>query len=347
MKEGRTTVYNEITSKEKLSNVNPKNIELEKDFLEYLKSIDRAKTTIKQYESNLHIFWVWNMEHNNDKFFVELNKREIAKFQSYALNEWLWSPKRIRTVKATLSSLSNYIENILDDEFKDYKPIVRKIESPVDDTVREKTILTVEDVQPLLDYLVEHKNYEKACLAALALYSGRRKTELTRFKVSYFDDKNLICGGALYKTPEKMQTKGRGSRGKMLDVYILAKQFKPYFDLWMGERKTIGIETDWLFPKFKNGIWLDEHIESTIIDSWSRTFSNILGKPFYPHALRHTFTTNLLEQNLPESIVQTILGWSSADMLRIYDDRSSDEQLEKYFDENGIKKVEEKGLKDL
>lgn len=79
----------------------------------------------------------------------------------------------------------------------------------------------------------------------------------------------------------------------------------------------------------------------------SRTFSNILGKPFYPHALRHTFTTNLLEQNLPESIVQTILGWSSADMLRIYDDRSSDEQLEKYFDENGIKKVEEKGLKDL
>ena len=175
MKEGRTTVYNEITSKEKLSNVNPKNIELEKDFLEYLKSIDRAKTTIKQYESNLHIFWVWNMEHNNDKFFVDLNKREIAKFQSYALNEWLWSPKRIRTVKATLSSLSNYIENILDDEFKDYKPIIRKIESPVDDTVREKTILTVEDVQPLLDYLVEHKNYEKACLAALALYSGMIK----------------------------------------------------------------------------------------------------------------------------------------------------------------------------
>ena len=45
--------------------------------------------------------------------------------------------------------------------------------------------------------------------------------------------------------------------------------------------------------------------------------------------------------------MQTILGWSSADMLRIYDDRSSDEQLEKYFDGNGIKKIKEKGLKDL
>ena len=42
---------------------------------------------------------------------------------------------------------------------------------------------------------------------------------LTRFKASYFDKENLICDGALYKTPEKMQTKGRGQRGKLLDVY--------------------------------------------------------------------------------------------------------------------------------
>ncbi len=34
-KEGRTTVYNDITSKEKLEKVNPENISLENDFLEY------------------------------------------------------------------------------------------------------------------------------------------------------------------------------------------------------------------------------------------------------------------------------------------------------------------------
>lgn len=347
IKDGRTTVYNEITSEDKLKEVNEDNLQLEEDFLEYLESIDRSKGTIKQYRANLHIFWCWNLEFNKNKFFVDLTKREIAKFQNHALNVWQWSPRRIRTVKATISSLSNFIETILDDEYEGYKPIVRKIESPADEAIREKAVFDDEDLQPLLDKLVEKKKYEKACFLALALYSGRRKAELTRFKVSYFDDENLICGGALYKTPEKMVTKGRGQRGKLLDVYILAKQFKPYFDLWMSEREELGIESDWLFPKHKDGKWIDEHIDISTIDSWARTFTNMLGRPFYPHALRHSFCTNLLEQNLPESVVQTIIGWSSSDMVRLYDDRTADSQLEKFFGEDGIKQVEKKDLSDL
>ena len=119
-KEGRSTVYNNITSEDKMEQVNPENIQLENDFLEYLASIDRAKSTIKQYKANLHVFWCWNLEFNRNKFFVDLTKREISKFQSHAMTVWGWSPKRIRTVKATISSLSNYIENILDDEFEGY-----------------------------------------------------------------------------------------------------------------------------------------------------------------------------------------------------------------------------------
>lgn len=345
--EGRSTVYNEITSKEKLAQVNTDNLQLEEDFIEYLNSIDRSKGTITQYRANLHVFWCWNLEYNKNKFFVELTKREIAKFQNHAINVWGWSPKRMRTVKATISSLSNYIENILDDEYEDYRPIVRKIESPADETVRIKTVFQMEDLQPLLDQLVERKEYMKACLLALAMYSGKRKAELTRFKASYFDDANLICGGALYKTPEKMQTKGRGQRGKMLDVYTLAKPFKPYLDLWLEERKTLGITSDWLFPKYRDGEWVDEHIEIPMMDSIAKTFSKMLGKSMYWHSIRHLYTTYLLEQNLPENVVQTIQGWSSGDMVRIYDDRSSESQLEKYFGEDGIKEVKQSNLEDL
>lgn len=346
-KAGRSTVYNEITSSEKLELVNDENKQLEEDFLEYLASIDRSTGTIKQYRANLHIFWCWNLEFNKNKFFVDLTKREISKFQNHALKVWGWSPRRIRTVKATISSLSNFIENILDDEYEGYKPIVRKIESPADEAIREKSIFTVEDIQPILDQLVKKEKYMMACFLALTLYSGRRKAELTRFKASYFTEDNLICGGALYKTPEKMTTKGRGQRGKMLDVYVLAKQFQPYLDLWINERNEIGIKSDWLFPKNINGKWIDEHIDISLVDSWARTISNMMGKPFYPHALRHTFTTNLLEQNLPESVVQTIIGWSSGDMVKLYDDRTADSQLEKFFGEDGIKQIEKKGLEDL
>lgn len=347
VKEGRSTVYNNITSEEKLREVNNENIELGNDFIEYLESIGRSAGTVKQYRANLNVFWCWNLEYNKNKFFINLTKREIAKFQNHAINEWGWSPKRIRTVKATISSLSNYVENILDDEYDDYKPIVKKIESPADETVRTKAIFQMEDLQPLLDKLVENEEYMKSCILALAMYSGKRKAELTRFKASYFTDDNLICDGALYKTPEKMQTKGRGQRGKLLDVYTLAKPFKPYLDLWLKQRKDFGITSDWLFPKYKDGKWLDEHIEIPMMDSMARTFSNFLGKPIYWHSLRHLFTTYLLEQNLPENVVQTIQGWASGDMIRIYDDRSSDSQLEKYFGSDGIKVVKKSSLEDL
>ena len=37
-RDGRTTVYNDITSKEKLKEVNEENLQLEEDFIEYLKA---------------------------------------------------------------------------------------------------------------------------------------------------------------------------------------------------------------------------------------------------------------------------------------------------------------------
>lgn len=348
-KNGRTTVYNKITSKEKLSKVNPENKQLEEDFLEYLKSIDRSEGTVKQYKADLHVFWCWNLENNGNKAFHKMSKREFSRFQNCGINEWGWSPKRTRRVKATLSSLSNFISNILDDEdeFKGFTPIVRKIESPANIAIREKTVFSEEELQEILDVLVKEESYMKACALALAMNNGRRKAELLRFKVSYFDDENLICEGALYKTPEMVRTKGRGSNGKPLYLYTLAKGFKQYFDLWMEERKELGIESEWLFPKRVNGRWVDEPAEPSLFDSWAHSFSDIIGRPFYFHAMRHHFTTKLLENHIPEAVVQSIIGWDSSDMLRIYDDREISDSFAQYFGAEGIKKTSSSSIGDL
>jgi Asp-tRNA(Asn)/Glu-tRNA(Gln) amidotransferase C subunit len=42
-----------------------------------------------------------------------------------------------------------------------------------------------------------------------------------------------------------------------------------------------------------------------------------------------------------------IVGWANVSMVEIYDDTDVDDKLGKYFDENGIKKVETKTLSDL
>ena len=69
MGNGRKTVYNSISSPEKLAKVNPENIQLGNDFLEYLTSIDRSKSTVDAYRNDLNIFWCWNLDNNNNKFF--------------------------------------------------------------------------------------------------------------------------------------------------------------------------------------------------------------------------------------------------------------------------------------
>ena len=163
MGNGRKTVYNSISSPEKIAKVNPENIQLGNDFLEYLTSIDRSKSTVDAYRNDLNIFWCWCLEFNQNKFFVDLSKREIAKYQNYCLNTLGWSPARMRRVKSTLSSLSNYIESMLDDEY-DFRPIIRKIENPAACAVREKTILDGEQLQDLLDKLIEKEQYDKACM---------------------------------------------------------------------------------------------------------------------------------------------------------------------------------------
>lgn len=343
---GRKVQRNSIVTNELLAQVNPENIDLGNDFLDYLRSVDRAGSTIDQYKNDLKIFWVYLLQHCNNKFFVELSKRDISKYQSYCLTEWKWSPARMRRVKSTLSSLSNYVENMLDDEFENYRPIVRKIENPVNEKVMVKTVLEEEQLQNLLDYLVEKQQFDKACMLSLAMNSGRRKSELPRFKVNYFDDKNIIYG-SLYKTPEKIKTKGRGSRGKMLTAYVLSKPFKPYLDLWMNYRKEHGIESEWLFPKKVSGEYIDKPMSAKTLNSWAETFSRILGVDFYFHSLRHFFTTACSRSGIPDNVIQMLIGWSSLDMVSVYKDIEVDEEFEKYFCEDGIRKVEQKSLSDL
>lgn len=340
---GRKTKQNHITTPELIQQVNPGNTRLLNDYLIYLRSIDRSETTISAYESDLNIFFVWVLQNANNKFFVDLTKRDLVAYQNWLINNNENSPARVRRLKAVISSLSNYIENILDDEYPNYRSIVKKIENPVNTPVRAKTILSESDCALLLDTLVARKDYQKACMFALAMASGRRKSELVRFKVSYFDEDNIVYG-SLYKTPEKVKSKGRGKQGKLLNFYVLVKQFKPYFDMWMQERERLGIVSEWLFPDPSDP---NKHMNAATLNSWAKTFSAIIGKDWYPHCMRHLFATYLSKSGIPDDVIQGIVGWSSADMCRLYIDTDVTDEIGKYFKDGEIVQHANVQLSDL
>lgn len=330
----RKTIRNRTTSPEKTAMINRSNIRLKDDFLLYLKSIKRSPGTIKGYDSDLLIVFTYMLDYLDNKDFNKLTKRDLIGLQNWMLENGN-SSSRVRRVKSAISSLSNYCENILaddDPEYDGYRSIVRKIQDPPLQAVREKTVWKDEELEALLERLVEKNKYEQACFVALGMYGGRRKSEMCRFKVSDFDDDKLVCDNALYKSAPIL-TKG----GAMLECYTLAKKFKPYFDLWMKQREEFGIESEWLFPSVTN---LEEHMPPTRVDAWCKTFSNITGKDFYTHSLRHYFVSALSRSGIPDNVIVQIVGWKSSEMFNIYNDNSKDDQIGMYFSDGNIAAAE-------
>lgn len=335
----KTQMNKGLTSPELLAKVNPSNIQLRDDFLDYLRSLKRSPGTINGYLNDLNIYFCWILSNADNKSFENVTKRELVRFQNW-LGDNGNSPSRIRRIKSAISSLSNYIEAILDteEEYKNFRSIIRKIESPALQPVREKTVLTDEQTQYLLDTLVRKGKIEKACALALALYSGRRKAELPRFKMSDFDENMIVCDGALYKS-SPIQTKGR-ALGKYIPCYTLVSNFKPYLDLWVEYRKQNGIESEWLLPDPDDPT---EQLKIGTLNSWAVSFGRILGVDFYWHSCRHHYTTYLVKAGIPDSVIAEIVGWSDVGLVKVYTDIDPDEQIGAYFKDGGIS-VDNKGF---
>ncbi|MEG1621098.1 MAG: site-specific integrase [Oscillospiraceae bacterium] len=336
----RSTVYNNIVTDKNWALVNEKNKKLMEEFVDYLNSADRSDKTVSQYNSQLRIFFVWNLEHNDNKFFIDLKKKDLIRYMGYLRNVLGSSPNRICSQKSVLCSLSNYIEQFDDEEYPEFRNIAKIIESPVKTNIRKKTILEQEEVDNCLNKLVKDKKYQLACFFALSIACGARKSELCRFKVDYFKDEHIVYG-CLYETPEEIKTKGRGKLGKQLKKYTFVKQFKPYFDLWMKERKEKGIDNEYLFVTYRDGTW--ETATDITATSWGKTIERYLGRDYYAHCCRHMWVSTLLQQGLPDNVIMELQGWSSLEMVKLYSDLDVKDSFSKYFDENGI--IEQEAIK--
>ena len=287
-----------------LDNVLQENRELLYDFIQYLEATDHSKETVKIYESNLKLFFVWLMKYCRNKDFVDIKKRDIMNFQNYMLKGGL-SPARIRNIRSSISSLSDFIERILDEEekFENFRNIVNKIPAPTLVKTREKTVLDSEQLENLLDTLVEKKKYQIACCIAMLAYSGCRKSEIIQYKDSYFTDETLK--GGLYVTPE-IRTKGKGNAGKKLKKYAIKSKVDIYLNLWREQRKELGVEIDDLFVVKRDGKW--ECATKYTIESWMEICEKILKVPTYAHMYRHYFVSELKRQGLPLDVIQKIVG---------------------------------------
>lgn len=328
----RTTVYHEIVTQEKWEKVNEKNKKLIVEFVDYLQSANKSPMTIKQYESQLRTFFVFVLERCENKFFVDLKKRDLIKYFGHLTNELEVSPNRICSMRAVLSSMSNFIERIMDEEYPQFRNIVKVLE-PVDKSfVRERPALTMDQIKECLEKLEADKKYQVACCLAVLAASGMRKSEIIQMKMEYFEEDRLIYNGLAYET-DKIRTKGRGKAGKIVTRIVFRNlvDVDHYIDLWRKKRTELGIKDEYMFVVYRNGSY--EPATQTTINSFARTISKYLGEDFFIHNIRHTTSTALELAGYPIDVVQTIFRWADPKMVKYYSNISDTQSLERFFAE--------------
>lgn len=322
----RSTVYNENLTSD-YEKVSPQNRQLVKQYIQYCKSNDKSPKTQQQYEAWLKVFFCWNYKENGDKFFVNLKKRDFVYYFGY-LRDLGMSPNRIASLKSCLSSLSTEIELLYEDEYPNFHNQLRGLEPVHIATVREKTVLSNEEVQNILKVLTDEKEYQMACYVALVCSCGARKAELLQMKTSFFTKEAEVFDGYMYCTPQ-IRSKGRGKMGKLIKKYVIKEAFDPYLENWMKERAEKGIDSEYLFVTNKNGKWVPANVSTA--NMFARKISKKFGIDFYTHSGRHYFCTLLKSMQLPDSVVTLIFSWSSPDMIKVYNDVSDEEILSDFF----------------
>lgn len=326
----RKTYRKVIVTDELLLKINPENKKLVDRFLKE-KSTRASEVTVKNYRSDSNIFFVWNLENNNNKLFTEIKKLEFSDFFSFTTEELKWGSARNNRMRSFLSSLSIFIEKFMDEDYPQFRNIILKtIESVPKEARREKTILTDEQVEGLLKHLFE-TDKQSACWLALAAYSGSRFAELLRFTTDILDENNTAFGDLFIETLKPIRTKGRGREGKLLYKYILRDKFLPFYKSWLEEREKIMKKNNqshnFLFIKNDGTPATDGTIRS-----WILTMERHLGVNLYPHSLRHYLVTEFSRKNIPPLLIKDLVGWTSIQMVEVYNDLTSKDREWKELD---------------
>ena len=136
----RKTFKKKITSAEHDKNILPENFKLSKRFLRE-KGTRVSPLTVSNYESDLRIFFTYNLLKNGNKFFIDIKKIEFADFFSYCVEELKWGSARANRMRSTLSSFSQFIEKFMDEEYGDFRNVILKVVESAPKVERhEKTV---------------------------------------------------------------------------------------------------------------------------------------------------------------------------------------------------------------
>ena len=270
--------------------------ELTNNYLEYLKKIKNySDHTCKAYESDLKQYVLYLNESHNDLF-------DNKNFVNYLFEKGLAKS----TINRKLTSINNFLEwaSKIEKNKSYYKFESLKTERKLPDILTSNYINTLINELPINT----PKEVRNKAIVELLYSSGLRVSEVVNLKLNDMkDNKSLRVVG----------------KGRKVRILPMTDQAYNIINLWIKNfRKNFLNDqvNNYLFLGVR-GKQLSDREVRRIVKSSTGTF---------PHNLRHTFATHILDGGADLRVVQELLGHSDPTTTQLYTHVSKKKLQEKY-----------------
>ena len=276
-----------------LNNLSDRNKVLE-EYLIYINNVKNySQNTIKSYNSDI-------------KHYFE-NTESVGEFSSYLkhLNKNKYSKT---SINRKITSIRTFLSWAVDNNYFNQNQI--KIVNNLKVDKKLPNVLTASYINRLLDNLPEssEKDIRDKAILELMYSSGLRVSEVSNLTLNSINKNNSI------------RVLGKGSKERVLPMtkraYVSTKKYietsRPKFENDKSK--------NYLFLGVRGGQLSDREIRR-IVKFRTGTF---------PHSIRHTFATHLLEGGADLRIVQELLGHNDPSTTQIYTHVSKKQLQKKY-----------------
>jgi len=268
------------------------------EYIEYLEKIKGySKNTITSYKTDIKKYFEY-INTKNKKYY------EIEKYVQ-SLSKSKYAKSTVNRKIVSISSFFNWCINQKKLNIKDIKQIKNiKTERKL------PTILTSNYINNLLDTIPTStsKEIRDRTIIEILYSSGLRVSELTNLKVNDL------------KNNKSLKVLGKGNKVRILPM--TDKSFN-YMNLWISKYRS-----EYKNEKSGNYIFLGVR-GGKISDREIQRIVNLrLGT--FPHSIRHTFATHLLDGGADLRVVQEMLGHTDPSTTQIYTHVSKKQLKEKY-----------------
>lgn len=246
---------------------------LPEGYLEKLQQVRYSDHTVRVYTSYFRDF----QQYFEGRKIETVTPGEINDYLLYLIHE-----KNISSCQQNqrINAIKFYYEKVLGQERRCYK---------VNRAKREKTlpdVLSKEEIKKILDVTVTDLRF--FCMFSILYSAGLRISELLELKPGDINESRSLI--------RVRQGKGKKDRYTLLSKPLM-KKLKEYNKLYKPRI--------WLFERRP-----EEPFTESIVSKRLKAAAREAGitKRIYPHLLRHSFATHLLEQGTDIKIVKELMG---------------------------------------